>query len=58
MAAKAEVLTGTAVVRRAKDEPTRRVARRVTSRFATWARRGQLGSTNYTDMGRYTGGRI
>ena len=57
MAAKAEVLTGKAITRTTrKAVPT--LARRVARSVGPWVRRGQLGSSAYTDMGRYTGGRV
>ena len=52
MAAKAEVLK----VR--IDSPTSRRRPRVARAVREWFRRGQLGASNYTEIGRHTGGRI
>ncbi len=59
MAAKAEVLIRNSAATHSttdKDRPS--VTRRFGIALAAWARRGQLGSSNYTELGRYTGGRI
>ncbi len=58
MAAKAEVLTGTAIAASNKSHKRPSLTRRFAVGFADWVRRGQLGSSAYTEMGRYTGGRI
>ena len=58
MAAKAEVLTSTTVTRSKTDRERSKVARHIITSFAEWARRGQLGASNYTELGRHTGGRI
>ena len=53
MAAKAETLTVTAV--RTKSP---RKSQSLIGGFRRWMQKGQLGATNYTEMGRYTGGRV
>ena len=53
MAAKAETLTVTAV----RTKSARKTHSLVES-FRRWMQKGQLGSTHYTEMGRYTGGRV
>ena len=59
MAAKAEILTGTTVAPRTTTRSDRPgIARRAGGAVAAWVRRGQLGSSHYTELGRHTGGRI
>ena len=56
MAAKAEVLSApTARIHTRKDAS---IARSVGKALSNWSRRGRLGTSYTTDMGRYTGGRI
>lgn len=58
MAAKAEVLIGSAVSTNSYQRHLPGTGRRIADAFAAWVRKGQLGSSNYTEMGRYTGGRV
>ncbi len=58
MAAKAEVLIGSAVSTNPYQHRRPGTGRRIAAAFTAWARKGQLGTSNYTEMGRYTGGRI
>ena len=53
MAAKAETLTVTAV-----RPQSPRKAQSLLESVRRWVQKGQLGATNYTEMGRYTGGRV
>lgn len=53
MAAKAETLTVTAV----RTESPRKTQSLVDG-FRRWMKKGQLGASHYTEMGRYTGGRV
>ena len=54
MAAKAEVLG----VRNIGTSSTKRQRPQVAKAVRDWFRRGQLGASSVTEMGRYTGGRI
>ncbi len=54
MAAKAEVLG----VRNIGRSSTKRQRPQIARAVREWFRRGQLGSSYSTEMGRYTGGRI
>ena len=58
MAAKAEVLIGSAVSTKPYQQHRSGTGRRMAAAFGAWVRKGQLGSSNYTEMGRYTGGRV
>lgn len=56
MAAKAEVLIGTA--RRSKSaSKAQGFFRSTATAVVEWGRRGELGSSQNTDLGRWTGGR-
>lgn len=58
MAAKAEVLTRSSVSTSSYQQHRTGTGRRIAAAFAAWVRKGQLGSSSYTEMGRYTGARV